>query len=109
MKIIDLHCSGCGKPLSICFYEDGSNRKTIGCMQCLINPIITHTDWNKILLKKNLSLICNTECNTEKDKGLNLQAILRTKLTRRELKILSNAVLDDSIDDILNKAFVPKS
>jgi len=53
----DLRCSGCGKPLSVFFHEDRSNRKTVGCVQCLKNPVITHSDWNKIMEK--LGLICD--------------------------------------------------
>ena len=57
LQWIDLSCSACGKPLSVFFHKDGSGRKTLGCMRCLKNPVIIHSDWNKVM--KELGLVCN--------------------------------------------------
>jgi len=46
---LSLRCGACGEPLSIYFHKDG--RKSLGCFKCFERPIITHSDWNKILKK----------------------------------------------------------
>ena len=50
MKSVKLNCKVCGKALSL-FFEDISDKVTLGCMCNIKFPVISHTDYNKIFKK----------------------------------------------------------
>jgi len=52
LTTISLECSACKQPLSFYTHKDGS--KTLGCFTCFERPILTHSDWNKIMAKLEL-------------------------------------------------------
>jgi len=49
VNVCELKCSHCGNALCIVFGTDC--KKTLGCIHCSEDPVITHEDYNRIMEK----------------------------------------------------------